>query len=101
MKIKYKRISVEVEGEKPKVCRCCEKEVKQRGLHLHHTSYDYSTDEVRNNHSLALRNTVWLCYHCHRIANAMRICDENYEKTLKLIELIPGIEMNKILHGDV
>jgi hypothetical protein len=80
MRIRYKTITVSVVGEKPKICRCCGKEAKPRGLHCHHTKYEYPIDVVRASPMLATHNTVYLCYACHRVANSMRICDENYVK---------------------
>lgn len=74
MKIKYRRIFVDVPIEKPKVCPCCSITPKPRGMNLHHWKYEFKTKEVRENPLLALKNTTWLCYSCHRVADAMRVC---------------------------
>ena len=86
--IRYKRISVKVDGEKPKVCACCGLKPKPRGIHMHHTKYEYTIKQVKRNHELAKKNTIPLCYACHRVANAMRICEEHKKKVEKLKKLI-------------
>jgi hypothetical protein len=85
--IRYKNITVKVKGIKPTICSCCKKETKPRGLGAHHTKYAYSVDEVRANPELAKDNTIYLCFHCHRVGNSIRILNENKEKTIKLINL--------------
>ena len=82
MKIRYRRITVEVEGERPKKCCVCEKEFKK--IDMHHFKYAYKTDEVRKNPQLALENTIPVCYYCHRIADALRKIEENEERVDKI-----------------
>lgn len=86
--IRYKNITVKVDGIKPTICSCCGNKAKPRGIHFHHIRYSYTIDEVRNNPKLALDNTICLCFSCHRICNCIRILEENKEKAKKLMELI-------------
>lgn len=85
--VRYKTIRVKDDKEKPTICLCCGKKPKPRGMHLHHTKYEYSTKEVKENPQLGFKNTIPLCYSCHRIANCLRILEENPQKTKKLIKL--------------
>jgi len=71
MKVKYRRISVEVpDSARGGICEACGHTGK---TDLHHIIYQYSTKEVRENPKLALEGTVELCYRCHRIANAIQL----------------------------
>ena len=75
--ITYRKTVIYIKSDEPLrtgVCRSCGRREK---TDLHHYCYAYKTSEVKKNHSLALMNTVELCYRCHRIANAMRIADDN------------------------
>jgi hypothetical protein len=88
IKIKYKNAIVKYEGTKPKICECCGREGKPRGMQYHHTKYEYSVDEVRKRPELAFHNTIFLCFRCHQIANAIRILEKNTEIAEKIKELI-------------
>jgi len=88
MQIRYKRIKVKVDHKKPTICKCCGNTPKPRGMHMHHTKYEFTIDEVRKKPELALKNTIGLCYHCHRLANCMRILEENKEKYKKLKKIL-------------
>ena len=88
MIVRYKNISVKVDKIKPTICSCCKKKAKPRGLHMHHTCYNYTPDEVRNNPELATHNTIYLCYFCHRVANSIRIVQEHSDIFIKLKGLI-------------
>ena len=75
--IKYRNTNISIKSVKPirdKICKACRRKGK---TDLHHFAYVYPTKLVKKNHILALENTIELCYRCHRIANAMRICDDN------------------------
>jgi hypothetical protein len=85
--IKYKTKRAKVEGDKPTQCMCCGKTPKKGGLHAHHTKYEFTVAEVRKNPELAKKNVIWLCYHCHRIANCLRIISENSVKANKINDL--------------
>ena len=88
IKILYKRTSVKIpDFNRPIFCQCCLKK-PNKSLECHHTKYAYTKKQVKANPKLALENTVFLCYHCHRIANCMRILEENPNKVFKLTELI-------------
>lgn len=86
--IKYKTTVFKVNGEKPVCCHVCGKTPKAKGLHGHHTKYEYSVNEVRKNHELAKENVIFLCFFCHRVCNAFRIVEENKEIVSKLSLLI-------------
>jgi len=94
-KIKYKTITVIVSGNKPTSCDCCAKRPDPRGLHTHHWLYKYSIKEVRDDPELAKENSSVLCFYDHRLANCLRILEENQErvdilKRLKNIALLKG-----------
>jgi hypothetical protein len=76
-KIKYRRATFTVEGEKSDTCQSCHKKPHKSGLHFHHRKYAYSTKEVRKNPQLALENTIQLCWYCHRVADALRVVESN------------------------
>ena len=83
--IKYKRIRVKVEGDKPLICECCCKapNVPQ----THHWIYAYLKKEILENPELAKKNSNTMCYNCHLIANALRIVLENPERATVLLRL--------------
>jgi hypothetical protein len=83
--IKYKRVRVKVEGDKPTICECCLK--KPNIIQCHHWVYRYSKKEVLENPNLTLKNTNFLCYFCHRIANSLRVEFENNERATILLRL--------------
>lgn len=85
-RIRYKTYTATVSGTKPKKCQVCGKTPKL--LQGHHTCYEYPVAQVRKNPDLAKQNVIWLCYHCHRIANALRVVFENKWKSDKLMEII-------------
>jgi hypothetical protein len=87
MKIKYKNVTAEVSGEKPTTCECCGNTPKPRGLQFHHWRYKYTTKEVKERPELALEETSVLCFFCHRIANCIRILEENPDKVKRLEQL--------------
>ena len=86
MKIRYKRIKVEIPDlKRGNVCQLCGKETKKP--QFHHFEYAYPTNIVKSNPNLALKNTILLCFHCHIIANSLRIVEENQKK----VELLQKI----------
>jgi hypothetical protein len=73
----------------------CNKPIAKH-LQAHHLTYAYSSNEVKNNPELAKENVIWVCYHCHKVSNAIRIMIENPAKSAKILNLIKGI-----IHGKV
>ena len=69
VRVRYWRAAFTVSVEKPSICECCGRKGR---LECHHWKYAYKTSEVRKNPQLALENTSWLCFTCHRIADAYR-----------------------------
>lgn len=72
--ITYRKARIMVRGEKPNKCEICGKAGKIDG---HHMKYAYKTSKVRKNPQLALENIIWLCFHCHMVGDAVRICVDN------------------------
>jgi len=87
MKLKYKRAIIKVNGERPHYCNICGRAGKPRGMQFHHFKYAYMVSEVRKNPILAVENTIFICFRCHQVANAFRICQENKEVVEKLKDL--------------
>jgi hypothetical protein len=87
--IMYKRTLILIDAPKIKYCECClkkqGKEIKK--LDTHHWRYEFTSKEVKANPKLVLKNTSVLCFRCHRVADALRICHENPLLTEKLNEL--------------
>lgn len=72
-RVRYRRIRVTVQGERPVQCAACPRHLhKGWKIELHHYAYMYTTAEVRKNPQLALENTVPFCYHCHKLADAIK-----------------------------
>ena len=94
MKIQYRRITVQVSGDRPKVCPVCNHTHTKKGkpltIQMHHTRYAYKTSEVRRNPLLALENTVPCCYTCHRILDACRIVNTHLDVAVNWLE-VPGL----------
>ena len=86
MKLKYRRLTVEVDFVRPKKCCVCEKTFKK--IDMHHWKYAYKTDEVRKNPQLALHYTIPVCFYCHRIADAFRKLTENADRSDKIAKEI-------------
>jgi len=93
MKIKYRKLTVEVEGERPKKCSICGKEFKK--IDLHHFKYEFTTEQVRKNPQLALKNTIPVCYYDHRIADAIRKVMDNPERSKKIAKLLKSYKYFK------
>ena len=91
--IKYKRVRVRIDGTRPEVCECCLK--KPNIIQCHHWKYSYSIKEVLANPELAKKNTSYLCYYDHRLANNLRIQDENKER----IEVLKNLRDKSLLIG--
>jgi hypothetical protein len=85
--IRYKRMTVKVSGEKPDICDCCMHRPNPKGLHMHHWKYGFTAQEIAKNPELSKKNTSPLCYSCHRVANAMRIVEENKLRSDVLLKL--------------
>lgn len=85
VKVRYRRatFTVRIRGGRPKKCEICGREGK---IDLHHFRYKYKTSEVRKDKQKALENTIWLCFSCHRLGDAVRMVDENREKAEKIME---------------
>ena len=93
MKIKYRRITVEVPRERPKKCAICGKEFKK--IDLHHFRYEFTTKQVKENPELALKNTIPLCYYDHRIADAIRKVMDNPERSKKIADILKSYKYFK------
>lgn len=89
MRIKYRRATISVDVDKPKTCEGCKrtigKEIKK--LDCHHWKYEFTTDEVRKNPKLVLKNTSWLCFTCHRLGDALRKVLADTNKSQRLLDL--------------
>jgi len=88
IKIKYKNAIVKHEGIKPTTCEVCGRQGKPRGMQYHHFKYAYGVEEVRKRPELAFHNTIFVCFPCHKIADAIRITEKNPETAKKIRELI-------------
>lgn len=86
IKIKYRRLVVEVDVERPQLCSCCLRKMPK--IDFHHYKYAFKTSEVRLDPSLALLNGDFLCYPCHQVADALRIVESHKETVGKLQDLI-------------
>ncbi len=76
MKVKYRRSVFTVSNKhKPERCAACG--AMNCKLDMHHYAYVYTTAEVRKDHELAVENTIPLCFHCHMLADALRIIGAN------------------------
>ncbi len=93
-RLRYRRTVITLECDKPEICQCCEKQ--RNKIDLHHIKYEFSTAEVRKNPELILKNTLWLCFHCHMIADAIRKIDEQPELYNKLVWLKFKSEVTKL-----
>ncbi len=85
-KIRYRRASIDVPFERSKVCEICNKPFKK--IDVHHWLYAYKTGEVRDKPELVLDHTIQVCFHCHRVADAFRLCCEFPEKYESIKNLI-------------
>lgn len=84
-RVRYRRARVTVDGFKPLECRACSGEGR---IELHHFHYEFTTAEVRKDPQLALLNSVWLCYKCHRIADHIRNLMKDPKRTLTVIKVL-------------
>lgn len=101
IRVRYRRIRVYVNTKKPSKCECCGRPGR---LELHHWKYQHTTAEVRFHPQLALDNTTWLCFTCHKLADALRkILDAPRELVQILLKLrgieAPNQEPNFLLPG--
>jgi hypothetical protein len=85
-RVRYRRARFAVECRRPAWCEWCRRPGR---VELHHWKYAYTTKEVRKDPPLALKNTRWLCFRCHILADAMR----------KLREAGYGIEEEGVKHA--
>ena len=85
IRVKYRRARVTVECNKPTICQACGKKGK---IDLHHYRYVWKTKYVRENPIRALDNAVWLCYQCHRIADAIRKLDEDMIRQSEVVKIL-------------
>ena len=77
IRIRYRRARVTVEHEKTNFCQACGAEGRTE---MHHYLYAYQTSRVREWPALALDNSIELCFNCHKIANALRICTDSTKR---------------------
>ncbi len=86
--LRYRRATVRLaKNPRKKKCECCGKYSKM--LQAHHWKYVYETKEVKANPKLATENITTLCYKCHLIANALKLCIENWVKVKKMLDFLP------------
>ena len=93
--ILYRRTRIPLEFNPRKgICNLCNKSIKKGEInvtHMHHLFYEFSTEEVRKNHQLALKNTIEVCFSCHRVIqqfqNALKL--ENRQVLINLVNLMP------------
>lgn len=76
------------------ICKLCGKSIEKGEItitHLHHMIYEFTTDKVRKNHQLALKNTIEICFSCHTALHAIQeaIKPENQQLLIKLLNLAP------------
>jgi len=88
MRILYRRSQFTVDWNKPKNCQACGNDGGKHGCNCHHYKYEFKTTEVRKNPELLKKNTIWLCFPCHRVADAMRIVDESHDKAIEIRRLL-------------
>ena len=82
--VRYRRKTIKLDVPyliRIKQCRCCGRTGK---TDLHHWVYEFPTKQVQKSKLLALKNTIELCYSCHRLANCISHLDHNKEITEKL-----------------
>lgn len=86
--IRYRNANIKLLTNPRKgICEVC----GYKGLtNCHHWKYEFSTQQVRENPELALKNVVELCYIHHKIANALKLLimfssNENNDKILKVL----------------
>jgi len=74
-------------------CEICGRKIgeKIKRLARHHWLYEFTKKQVKENPMLGLRNTVVVCYPCHRLSDSLRgIYDINrWERLIKLIATMP------------
>jgi hypothetical protein len=85
MRLKYRRATFTIECNKPTVCEACGGKGK---IDLHHYKYEFKTSEIRKNKLLILKNTIWVCFPCHQVADGIRRTEEQPERTRKIMDCI-------------
>jgi len=70
------------------MCEVCGRQGKPRGMQYHHTKYAYGVEEVREKPELAFHNTIFTCFRCHLVLNAIRICEDNPKTVEKINRLL-------------
>ena len=86
LQVLYRRKKFVVDWNRPRTCQACGNDSGKNGCQCHHYKYEFKTEEVRKDHDLLKKNTIWLCFPCHRVADAMRIVDTNHDKAIKIRE---------------
>ena len=68
--------------------------------HNHHWKNVYTFDQVRKNPLLALEYLSEVCFHCHRVADALTLCAEfavkHPERFVSLLSAMP-VDMRSVL----
>ena len=75
-RIRYRRAQIAVNIDRKGHCLACKKKGRTE---FHHYSYEYTTKQARKDHQLAIRNTIELCYVCHKMADVIKKIDESPE----------------------
>ncbi|MHA1305339.1 MAG: hypothetical protein ACTSPI_16695 [Candidatus Heimdallarchaeaceae archaeon] len=101
IRIKYRRARVTVTVPDNFKRECCIEDCpnKHGKIDFHHYRYAYKTSEIRKNPQLALKNTILLCFHHHRIADAMRTIENNYDIVHEIDKKIEDMDI-KPIEGD-
>lgn len=92
VRVLYRRLSVRVLVDKPAMCQACGGSGQ---IQLHHFLYAYKTSEVRKNPQLALDNAVWLCFPCHRVADALRVTETNPARVMWILAAVNRYRSNR------
>jgi hypothetical protein len=77
-RVMYHNRSVVVSKPRRNQCDACKRKISDgiKRTNRHHWKYAYKYRTVKANPDLALENTSEYCYHCHQIADALRLLSE-------------------------
>jgi hypothetical protein len=92
IKVKYRRATFTVMADKPLECDVCGAKGK---IDCHHIAYVYKTKEVRKDTQKALENTMWLCFHCHILADCLRQLENDSIRTFMVKKKIEELKDNE------
>ena len=77
-RVMYHNRSIVVSKPRRNQCDACKRKIGEaiKRTNRHHWKYAYKYKTVKANPDLALENTGEYCYHCHQIADALRLLSE-------------------------